>query len=223
MIDHLPFTIADIAIFAILLLSSLLAFSRGLVREIMAVGVWVGSALATLYGFSYLKPYAHQVVSLSWLADVGTGVVLFVVSFVLLSVVARPIGGRVRDSFFRPVDRSLGLLFGLARGAVLVCLGYMLTTWLLPPAQQPDWLITAQSLPYVERGSELLKSLVPDDAQETGAAAAQQAKERVQEGIEDRILEGITIPVPKDDVTENPPGYKKEERRDMERLIQSNQ
>ena len=60
--DGLPFTLTDLAILAVVVVSGLLALSRGFVREVFALATWLGAGLATLYGFPYLKPYLHQVI-----------------------------------------------------------------------------------------------------------------------------------------------------------------
>ena len=53
----------DIAVIVILLLSALLAFARGLVREVLSVGAWVGAAFAMLYLFPHVLPIVQQVVA----------------------------------------------------------------------------------------------------------------------------------------------------------------
>ena len=177
-----PVNLADVAVVAILLLSGLLAYSRGLVREVLAVAVWVGAGLAALYGFAHVRPLVHEYVPTPWLADIGAGAGLFVVAFLLFTVISRPVVRRVRDSAFRTADRSLGFLFGVVRGAVVVCLVFLLMSWLFPAGQQPEWITTASSRPYVEKGAQLLKLLVPAEAQEAGASAAEATRGRRAQG-----------------------------------------
>ena len=118
--------------------SAILALMRGLVSEVLAVGGWVGAALTTLYAFPRLQPYMRAHVEPAMLADGMAIVGVFVLSLVVYSVIAHEISKGVRDSALSAVDRSLGLLFGIARGALLVCLAWMLVAWLVPAADQPQ-------------------------------------------------------------------------------------
>ncbi len=58
-------------------------------------------------------------------ADFGTGIVIFVLSLVILSLMSRRISKKVKESPLNAVDRSLGFLFGLLRGALIVCIAYI--------------------------------------------------------------------------------------------------
>ena len=107
----------DIAVIVILLLSALLAFARGLVREVLSVGAWVGAAFATLYLFPHVLPMVQQVVAKELVAKAVAGVGIFVVSLVLLSIISHQLSKGVRGSALSAVDRSLGFVFGIARGA----------------------------------------------------------------------------------------------------------
>jgi len=71
--DNLPINATDILVFAILLISGLLAFFRGFVREVLSVGAWVGAAFATLYGFAHVRPYARDLIGIDMIADIIAG------------------------------------------------------------------------------------------------------------------------------------------------------
>ncbi|MEJ0069995.1 MAG: CvpA family protein [Pseudomonadota bacterium] len=145
-------TIADVAIIGLLLLSALWAFIRGFVRELLGVAAWVGAAFVTLYGFGYAQPYARQLISIDLVADAVTGVVIFVVSLILFSVISGAISSQVRQSSLSAIDRSLGFVFGLLRGAVIVCIAYLLLKWAVPVQDRPSWVMSARALPAIEQG-----------------------------------------------------------------------
>lgn len=222
--EGLPFTLTDLAILAVVVVSGLLALSRGFVREVFALATWLGAGLATLYGFPYLKPYPHQIIPIPWAADATTAVGLFLAAFILISLMSRPITGRVRKSDFRRLDRSLGFFFGLLRGAVLVSLAYLLMTWIWPAADQPQWVREARALPYVAGGAEFIRSLVPAEAVEAGAQAVGEAGEAVRQGVESgQAIQDLTNPSADDGAAGEPSGYDSKERRELDRLFESNQ
>ena len=222
--EGLPFTLTDLAILAVVVVSGLLALSRGFVREVFALATWLGAGLATLYGFPYLKSYPHQIIPIPWAADAATALGLFLAAFIVISLMSRPITGRVRKSDFRGLDRSLGFFFGLLRGVVLVSLAYLLMTWIWPAEEQPLWVREARALPYVAQGAALIRSLVPPEAAEAGAQAVGEAGEAVRQGIESgQAIQDLTSPSADGGAEEEPSGYDNKERREMNRLFESNQ
>jgi membrane protein required for colicin V production len=221
----------DIAVIAVLLVSALLAFGRGFVREVLSIGAWIAAGVATIYGFPYLQPVLRQHIGVALIADAVTGAVIFIVTLILFTAIASLLTRNLRTSAFGALDRSLGFLFGLARGAVLVCLAYLVATWLMTPQERPDWLKEARSLPYIATGAEVLAQLLPQTA-EDGQAAAEETREQVEQAIDAgeamQQLGGSGAPAG-DAPPANPAGpggdsgYKNNERNDLDRLIQGSQ
>lgn len=158
----LPVNAADVIVIAVLLISAGLAFFRGLVHEVLAIAAWVGAALATLYLFLPAQEISRRLIAIPLVADIVAGVVVFLLTLIVLTVVSRSISKRVQDSSLGALDRSLGFLFGLLRGAVIVCVAWLVLNWLLPPAEQPQWIREARARPLVEAGAAALRSLAPD-------------------------------------------------------------
>ena len=65
----MPFEIADIVIAIVLIISGFLAYFRGLVREVLSLATWIGSALAAYYAFPYAQPYARDLIGVKGIAD----------------------------------------------------------------------------------------------------------------------------------------------------------
>jgi membrane protein required for colicin V production len=142
--------VVDIAILAVLLLSALAAFSRGFVREVLAVGSWIAAIFAVIYLLAPARPFLRQYITYPLLADGITGAVIFVATLAVCTTLASYLSRNIRGGALGAVDRSLGLLFGLARGVILVCLAYMLMIWVMPQDKdRPAWLQQARSLPMV--------------------------------------------------------------------------
>ncbi|MEO1190777.1 MAG: CvpA family protein [Pseudomonadota bacterium] len=155
------FSLLDIGVLAVLLLSGLLALMRGFVHEVLSFSAWVGAAIIAVAAFPYAQPYARDVIEISILADVVVGLALFLVSLVLLTLFAKLLAELVQGSTLSSLDRLLGLLFGLARGAALVCLAWLILAWVVPEPQRPDWIRQARTLPYIQQGSLWLQELLP--------------------------------------------------------------
>ena len=209
-IDGLPVNLTDLAILAVILISAIFALIRGFVHEILAVGCWIGAALATLVAFSLAQPLARQYIAIPLVADIVAGAAIFLLVLVLLSILTHWIARRVRKSSLGALDRSLGFLFGLLRGAVVVCAAWILFLYLVPHREDhPRWITEARSLPLVQQGSLMLLSVVPGSLlprdfpmlEPEGEAAGQHKGAARQEGS----------------------GYKDSEREELRRLLESAQ
>ncbi|HSY86406.1 MAG TPA: CvpA family protein [Verrucomicrobiae bacterium] len=215
----------DLAVIGVMLISALLAFGRGLVREVLSIGAWVAAALAALWGFPYAKDIARKYISITILADMVTATAIFLVTLIVCAAISHAIARNVRGSTFGALDRSLGLLFGLLRGAVLICFAYLLFTWAVPnEADQPTVIKEARSRPLIASGADILRSLLPQGALDRGAAAAADVQRQLEEQTKQQMLKGIDQPAPKPAAApKQDPGYNANERKDLDRLIQGNQ
>ena len=139
-------TWVDLVIFGFLAISGLLAFARGLVREVLGVGAWVGAVAAAILGLPAMRQFVRQWLPSPEWVDPVSFIVVFVVSLILLMLIAGAIGRVVRRSALGGVDRTLGLLFGLARGAAVVIIAYILGQMVFPIERWPDAVLNARTL-----------------------------------------------------------------------------
>lgn len=219
----------DIAVIVIVLISGVLALARGLVREVLSVGAWVGAAIATLYLFEFAQPVARTYIEVELIADIVAGVALFVITLIALSLISHALSRRVRDSALGPLDRSLGLVFGVVRGAALVALAYLIFSALFPPEDRPAWVTEARTEPFMAEGAEVLAAILPERWVAQSVDAADGATRAAGQAIETgKAIQPLAEPIFKAPVIETKaepvdPGYKDQERKDLERLIQSSQ
>lgn len=217
-----PLTIADGAVLAVLVLSGLLAFARGFVQEVLSVAAWIGAIIAVVFALPLVRPLAQQVIDQPLVADIAAGGAIFLVALIALSILTGMIARRVKSSQLNAVDRSLGFLFGVARGALVICLAYLAVGWLVPPHDHPAWLRQARSLPLVESGADWLKDVVN---RYTGTVEqhADPARQHLRKVLEtERLARDMMRPEPKSPTLRDTgleAGYGQRERRELERLI----
>jgi len=220
--DEMSINGVDIAVGMVLLISALIAWGRGFVHEILSVASWIGAIFGTTHGYPYLKPYMRELITMELAADFVSGVLLFIVSLAVFSFVTGFITKRVQKSALNTLDRSLGFMFGVLRGAVLVCLAYIAVEWMAPPKEQPEWLRAARVMPLVEAGAGLLEALVPKNIAGASAETAKEAENKARKMLDPKkIFRDMLTPDPKSDKSGYTPGYDRKERTDMERLIQN--
>ena len=224
--DSLPINGLDVVVVGVLLISGLLAFARGFVHEVLAMASWLAAAAVVILVLPYAKPIARQYITIPILADLAAAGLIFIISVILFSILISIIAGKIQASSLGPIDRSLGFAFGLARGALLVCLAYLPVQWLLPPSEQPAWLREARVLPLAQAGAGWLRSLVSDDiATRSATSATASSRERTRKALEtDKMVRDMMSPEPKSPPPADPAqpkGYGDRERRELERLIGS--
>lgn len=227
---NLSITAIDIVVAVVLLGSAGFAFMRGFVHEVLAITAWVGAALAALYGFQYAQPFARQYIDTALVADIAAGAGLFLFTLLVLSILTKAVSDRVRRSALNSVDSSLGFVFGIVRGAVLLCLAYILV--IMVTEEPPAWLAEAKTQPWLERGATVLKSLAPAGFGTVESSAKQASDDARQMLDAEKTFRKYVAPLPANPADGKDPakvqdsagkGYDKESRSQLDRLIQSNQ
>jgi membrane protein required for colicin V production len=142
--------------------------------------------------------------------------VVLVIMTILTGFVARS----VRSSALSPIDRSLGFIFGLLRGAFILSLAFLLLDF-VQPADRPTWVKEAKSAPYLEQGAELLRTVLPEPLKSKSTTAAQEVIQTVTPALEaDRALRALTNPTtPPAATPDSPPAYTQGDRTGLDRLI----
>jgi membrane protein required for colicin V production len=131
-------TWVDLVVLAVLAVSAALAFMRGFVREVLGLAGWVGAIAAAVWGLPLLRPWlTHWMHPSPWIDPAGF-VAIFLVALIVLLPIAGVIGRAVRNSPLGGLDRTLGLVFGLVRGAALVIIAYIGAGMVLPVNQWPE-------------------------------------------------------------------------------------
>jgi membrane protein required for colicin V production len=163
----MPITLLDILLLVVMLVSGILAMIRGFMREILSIGAWGIAALVTLYSFSRVMPIAEGYFSSK---TVATGVTIgsvFLLTLLIVSIVTVRISDMILDSRVGALDRTLGFLFGLGRGLVIVVVAFLFFAWLVPEKQQPVWVSGAKSKVVLQSTGQWLMSMLPDDPEST--------------------------------------------------------
>ena len=164
------FTIVDAIVAITIILSAILAYSRGFVREGLAIMGWIGAAVLAYTFADAAKPLIAQLPVLNkFLADscelatIGGFAAVFALSLVLFSILTPLFATLVQRSVLGGLDQGLGFLFGVARGVILVAVAFVVY----------DKLVAAQAMPIVDnsRSAKVFSKLsgqmddtMPDDA-----------------------------------------------------------
>jgi membrane protein required for colicin V production len=163
----MPITLLDVILLVVMLISALLAMVRGFMREVLSIASWGAAALLTLYTYPKLKPIVLQYFSNDIVASAVTVGSVFLGTLLVVSIITIRISDMILDSRVGALDRTLGFLFGLARGLVIVVVAFLFFNWLVPDRSQPEWVKNAKSLVVLKRTGDTLMSMLPEDPENT--------------------------------------------------------
>ena len=174
------FTIIDGVVVAVIVISALLAYSRGLVREAMAIAGWIGATIVAYIFADTVRPLVTQVpVVGEFLQDscelslIAAAAAVFAVALVVVSLFTPLFSSLIQKSALGGVDQALGFLFGVARGVLLAAVAFFVY----------DTVVTSQSVPMVDesRSAAIFLNFSDQIAGQDPAAAVKWFEDRYQQ------------------------------------------
>jgi membrane protein required for colicin V production len=220
----MPITWLDLLMLVVMLISGLLAMIRGFMREVLSITAWAAAAVATVLLYHRLLPIAKANISSDILATAAVIGGVFLITLLVVSIITVRISDMVLDSRIGALDRTLGFLFGLGRGLIIVVVAFLFFAWLVPTNKQPDGVRLAKSRVVLENTGEWLQALLPQDMdnylsqwfgrRSRDADPPDEPSER-RSGASGPVVTG-TVRTP---VREQDSGYQRTDRSDMRQLI----
>jgi membrane protein required for colicin V production len=158
----MPITLLDGILVGFTLVSAMLAMVRGLSREILSIASWIAAAAAAFFFYPLVLPYVQPYIDNEQIAMVAAAGVVFVIALIIVTLITMKIADWIIDSRIGALDRTLGFLYGAARGILVVAVGLLFFNWLVG-ANTPAWIANAKSRPLLEQIGATLESFLPDD------------------------------------------------------------
>ncbi|WP_299962344.1 CvpA family protein [uncultured Roseobacter sp.] len=125
------FTIIDGVVALVIIVSALLAYGRGVVREVMAIAGWIAAAVLAFLFAPQVEPLVREIpVVGEFIADscelslIGAFALVFAVALIVVSLFVPLLSSAVQRSALGGVDQGLGFVFGVARGILLVAIAF---------------------------------------------------------------------------------------------------
>ena len=158
----MPVSILDLVVIGVVVISALLAAVRGFTREVLAIAAWVAAAAAAWYLHPTALPLAKQYINSDTVALVAAIGGIFIVTLIVVSIITVKVSDLILDSRIGALDRTLGFVFGAARGFLICVIGWVFLNWLLQ-GKNPEWATTARSRPALESTGNNLIAMLPDN------------------------------------------------------------
>jgi len=152
----------DLAVLVVVAISAAVAFMRGFVRESLGIVAWAGAAYISYIGIEFVRLPARDLVGNAQMGDIIGHAALFLVGLLVLTVITSMIAQAVHSLGLGALDRTLGIAFGIARGAALIVAAYIATGWLAAPERWPQPVREARLLPLVAEAATALADTIPE-------------------------------------------------------------
>jgi len=217
----MPITWLDILLLSVMLISGILAMIRGFMREVLSIAAWGAAAVATILLYGRLLPIAKANISSDLVATAAVVGGVFLITLLVVSILTVRISDMILDSRIGALDRTLGFLFGLGRGLVIVVVAFVFFAWLVPPGKQPEGVRNAKSRVVLENTGEWLQALLPQDMDNYLSQLLKKKKGDEQDPPPE-AAPGQRSDASRPEVTGsvgNPAGYQRADRTDMRQLI----
>lgn len=155
-------TLFDIIAVAVLVVSAIVGFFRGALREMLTVAAFVVAALLAGYGLRFAGPPMRAWLDPDWTGTVAAVVIVFVVSYIALRMAGAGLVKRIHaNEAAGALDRTVGLGFGLVRALVVLGAFQLMLVAATPPERMPAWITGASLYPLTQRVGEVLKAFAP--------------------------------------------------------------
>lgn len=171
-LDYSALNRLDYIVLLLIILSAFLSFIKGFVASFFSFLTWFGAALFALHGFEQVKSFMLGYIADDTIAAVASGLGAFILGIIILSIIGSKMVYVMHGLRLGPVDRSLGFAFGIAKGAIVSSIGFLLVLATLVSiageevyepegVEAPGWLTHAQTRSLLQMGSEAVRLALP--------------------------------------------------------------
>lgn len=164
------FTLIDGIVAAVIILSAILAYSRGFVRESLAILGWIGAAVLAFVFAGTMRPliaqipYVDSIISDNCeLGMIAGFAVVFALALVVFSILTPLFSSVVQRSALGGVDQGMGFLFGVARGILLIVIAFIVYDRVMT-TQRVAMVDQSRSAQVFQQMSGQLNQQIPQDA-----------------------------------------------------------
>ena len=158
----MPITLIDGIVVGFTLVSAMLAMVRGFSREILSVASWVAAAAAAYFFYPIVLPYVRPHIDHDMVALAVSAAIIFFIALIVVTVITMKIADFIIDSKVGALDRTLGFVYGVGRGLLVLAVALLFFNWLVG-TNPPAWVTDAKSRPLLESIGNWLQGVLPDD------------------------------------------------------------
>jgi membrane protein required for colicin V production len=155
-------SVFDLIIFLILFYSMAQCAAKGFMRSLLSFSKWLLALIITIILVPKLNPWVQDYIESKFIADIGLGVFIYIVSLFVAIVIGKAISRAVTWYGLGSVDKTFGIIFGMFRGYVICVCIFSLLNWFYPHQKWPIKTEGTYSFEIIYKGSEFLIDEFPN-------------------------------------------------------------
>ena len=149
-------SVFDLVVVLIIFYSMVQCATKGFTLSLLSFSKWLIALVITIVLMPKLSPWIQDYIESKFIADIGLGVFIFIVSLFVIINISKAISSAVTWSGLGVVDKTFGLIFGIFKGYVVCVCIFTLSSWFYP---HQKWSIKTEntySFQIIYNGSRFL-------------------------------------------------------------------
>ena len=152
----------DLIVFLIVVYSMAQCAAKGFMRSLLSFLKWLLALIITIILVPKLNPWVQDYIESKFLADIGLGIFIYIVSLFVIINIGKAISSAVTWTGLGSVDKTFGLMFGIFRGYIICVCIFTLLNWFYPYQKWPVETENTYSFQTVYSGSKFLVKEFPN-------------------------------------------------------------
>jgi membrane protein required for colicin V production len=152
----------DLIVFLIIIYSMFQCAAKGFLKSLLSFSKWLLALIITIVLVPKLNPIVQEFIESKFIADVGLGIFIYVISLFIIINIGKAIKKVVTMSGLGGVDKSFGLIFGIFKGYIICVCIFSLLNWFYPHQEWPIKTEDTYSFQIIYKGSEFLIEEFPN-------------------------------------------------------------
>ena len=152
----------DIIALLIIFYSMVQCALKGFMMSLLSFSKWLFALVITIVLVPQLKPWVQDYIESQFIADIGLGIFIYIISLFIIINIGRAINKAVTYSGLGSVDKTFGLFFGVFKGYVICVCIFSLFNWFYPYQKWPIKTENSYTFEIIYQGSEFLVKEFPN-------------------------------------------------------------
>tara|TARA_Y100000590_G_scaffold280825_1_gene315525 strand:+ start:7088 stop:7636 length:549 start_codon:yes stop_codon:yes gene_type:complete len=155
-------SVFDLIVFLILIYLMAQCAAKGFMLSLLSFSKWLLALIITIVLVPKLNPIVQDYVESKFIADVGLGIFIYILSLFVIINIGKVIGSAVKFTGLGSVDKTFGIIFGIFKAYVVCVCVFSLLNWFYPHKNWPIELEGTYSFEVIYKGSQFLVDEFPD-------------------------------------------------------------
>lgn len=156
----------DLVVTAVVVISVIFAFYRGLLRELLGITGWILAGLGALWSYEPLLKFFSTRVEKVQVWTIASTITVALIILIIMTLINAHVTGKLRKSSLSGLDRILGGAFGVLRAGLLIVLAWtFMRQMMFSPQRMTEMKKQNVIIPYLNQGADWMEKLLPESVQ----------------------------------------------------------